>query len=48
MINKAFNKLFTNYDKISRELEINPNMRPSELSCNDYYKITEKYEKLIK
>ena len=48
MINKAFSKLFKNYSKISSELKINPNMRPSELSCNDFYKITEIYEKLFK
>ena len=48
MINKAFSKLFKNYSKIYSELKINPNMRPSELSCNDFYKITKIYERLFK
>ena len=48
MINKAFSKLFLNYDEIAQKLNINLNLRPSELSCEDYYRITECYEKLIK
>mgnify|MGYP001392862805 CR=1 FL=1 len=45
MINKAFSKLFDNYNEVARQLNINLHLRPSELSFDDYYRITEYYEK---
>ncbi len=45
MINKAFSKLFCNHLEIAKKLKINLNLRPSELTCSDYYRITELYEK---
>ncbi len=45
MINKPFSKLFNNYEEVAKKLGIKLNLRPSELSYSDYYKITEIYEK---
>jgi 16S rRNA (adenine1518-N6/adenine1519-N6)-dimethyltransferase len=45
MINKAFNKLFNNTNNYSKELKVDLSSRPNELSTNQYYKITEYYEK---
>ena len=47
MINKAFSKLFKNYKKTAESLKIDLKKRPSELLCEDYYKMTEYYEKGI-
>ena len=47
MINKPFSKIFKNYKDVAKSLNINLNRRPSELSCEDFYQITEKYERLI-
>ena len=47
MINKAFLKLFKDYKEASEFLNIDLKKRPSELLCEDYYKITEHYEKSI-
>ena len=47
MINKAFSKLFKDYKEASEFLNIDLKKRPSELLCEDYYKITEHYEKSI-
>ena len=46
MINKPFSKIFNNYKEAAKQLKIDLNLRPSELSCNDYYRLTEYYEKL--
>ena len=46
MINKPFSKIFKNYKDIAKLLNINLNKRPSELSCEDFYKITEQFEKI--
>ena len=46
MINKSFMKLFNDYIKVSKDLKINLNSRPSELEENIYYKITEYFEKI--
>ena len=46
MINKPFSKIFKNYKDIAKLLNINLNKRPSELSCERFFKITEKYEKI--
>ena len=45
MINKPFSRLFNNYVEVAESLGIKLNLRPAELSCNDYYKITEIFEK---
>ena len=46
MINKAFSKIFKKHNETAKLLNINLNKRPSELSCEEFYKITEKYEKV--
>ena len=46
MINKPFSKIFKNYKEVAKLLNINLNKRPSELSCENFYKITEKYEEM--
>ncbi len=48
MINKIFIKLFPKYQEISKKLNIDLTSRPSELSFETYYKITELYEKYNK
>ncbi len=48
MINKAFIKIFKNHKEISKILNLNLSSRPSELSYDTYYKITELYEKYKK
>jgi 16S rRNA A1518/A1519 N6-dimethyltransferase RsmA/KsgA/DIM1 with predicted DNA glycosylase/AP lyase activity len=45
MINKPFSKIFDNYKEAAEQLKIDLSLRPSELSCNDYYRLTEYYEK---
>ena len=45
-INKPFSKIFKNYKEVAKLLNINLNKRPSELSCENFYKITEKYEEI--
>ena len=47
MINKAFSKIFKNYKEVAKFLNIDLKKRPAELPCDDYYKITEYYEKNI-
>jgi len=47
MINKAFSKIFKNYKEVAKFLNIDLNKRPAELLCDDYYKITEYYERNI-
>ena len=46
MVNKTFLKLFNNNLFLAKKLKISLNSRPSELSCETYYKMTEHYEKL--
>ena len=48
MINKAFTKLFSEPAEVAKNMNINLNLRPNELSENDYFKITEIFEKQIK
>tara|TARA_Y100000590_G_scaffold452209_1_gene594898 strand:+ start:858 stop:1652 length:795 start_codon:yes stop_codon:yes gene_type:complete len=48
MINKAFSKIFKNYKEIAKLLNIDLKKRPAELLCDEYYKITEHYEKTLK
>jgi len=45
MINKPFSKIFKDYKSVAKNLKMNLHSRPSELSNNDYYKLTEYYEK---
>ena len=45
MINKPLSKTFKEYKDVAKKLKLNLSSRPSELSCNDYYRITEYYEK---
>ena len=47
MINKAFNKIFKNPLEASKKINVNLNLRPNELSENEYFKITEFYENQI-
>ena len=47
MINKAFNKIFKNPLEVSKKINVNLNLRPNELSENEYFKITEFYENQI-
>tara|TARA_Y100000590_G_scaffold457362_1_gene609835 strand:- start:9646 stop:10443 length:798 start_codon:yes stop_codon:yes gene_type:complete len=48
MINKAFVKLFNDHLKVAEKLKINLTSRPSELTCETYYKMTELYEEYKK
>mgnify|MGYP002826038625 CR=1 FL=1 len=45
MINKAFNSLFKNSLQISKKMKIDLSLRPNQLSEEEYYKITEYFEK---
>ena len=45
MVNKAFNELFNQPLKIAKEMNLNLNLRPKELSVDQYLKITELFEK---
>ena len=47
MINKNFTKLFENYISVAKDLNINLNKRPEELTSETYYKIAMQYEKLF-
>jgi 16S rRNA (adenine1518-N6/adenine1519-N6)-dimethyltransferase len=44
MINKAFNELFKKPLETAEKINVNLNLRPSELSENEYFKITEFFE----
>ena len=46
MVNKVFAKIFKNHKYVAKKLNIKLESRPQELSCNDYFKITEFFEKL--
>ena len=46
-INKNFLKLFKNNKSVAKDLNLNLNQRPEELSRETFYKITVKYEKLF-
>ena len=45
MINKAFKELLGDSAHIQKKININLNLRPSQLSEKEYYKITEYFEK---
>ena len=44
MVNKAFKVLFKNPFFVAKKININLNLRPSELTTNEYFKITEFFE----
>ena len=46
MINKGFKKIFEDHELISNILNIDLTKRPSQLTCDDYYSLTEKFEEL--
>ena len=46
MIKKPFNQLFSGNSSILDKLKINLNLRPQNLSFDNYYRLTEEYEKL--
>ena len=48
MIKKPMKVLFKNYEEISKELSLDLNLRPQNLSNLTYYKICSIYEKSIK
>ena len=45
MINKAFNKLFEKPLEVAEKININLNLRPNQLTENEYFKIAEFFEK---
>ena len=45
MINKPLSKTFREYKNIAKQLSLDLNSRPSELSSDDYCRLTEFYEK---
>ena len=46
MINKAFKKVFINHVEAANKLNIDLTTRPSQISEEEYYKITNLFEKL--
>ena len=44
MINKAFNELFKKPHEVARKINISLNLRPNELTENEYFKITKFFE----
>ena len=47
MIKKPLNILFKNFDEIAKQLNLDLNLRPQNLTKDTYFKICEFYEKLI-
>tara|TARA_B100001175_G_scaffold295270_1_gene283178 strand:- start:1354 stop:2142 length:789 start_codon:yes stop_codon:yes gene_type:complete len=45
MINKPFARIFKNYTSVAKKLKIDLNLRPSDLSFDEYYKLAEYYER---
>jgi len=44
MVNKAFNELFLKPIEVAKKMNINLNLRPNELTENEYFKIAEYFE----
>tara|TARA_A100000164_G_C21505535_1_gene584528 strand:- start:243 stop:647 length:405 start_codon:yes stop_codon:yes gene_type:complete len=44
MINKPFKKIFKNHTAVAKKLKIDLNMRPSDLSFDEYYKLAVYFE----
>ncbi|WP_440652718.1 16S rRNA (adenine(1518)-N(6)/adenine(1519)-N(6))-dimethyltransferase RsmA [Candidatus Pelagibacter sp. HIMB1542] len=47
MLRKPYNKLFNGDLRVSEKLNINLNLRPQNLSCETYFKLTQEYENLF-
>jgi len=47
MLKKPYNKLFNGDLSVSEKLNINLNLRPQNLNCETYFKLTQEYEDLI-
>ena len=47
MIKKPLKKIFFDYKKIATLLNLNLNLRPQNLTCDNFFSITKKYEELI-
>ena len=47
MIKKPYNQIFNGDLRILEKLKLDLNLRPQNLVCDTYYKLTEEYEKLI-
>ena len=46
MLKKPFNQLFNGNQKISSKLKVDLSLRPQNLDCETYYKLTNEYENL--
>ena len=46
MIKKPYNQIFNGNLRILEKLKLDLNLRPQNLDCDTYYKLTEEYEKL--
>ena len=46
MIKKPYNQIFNGNSRILEKLKLDLNLRPQNLDCDTYYKLTEEYEKL--
>ena len=46
MLKKPFNQLFNGNKKIIKKLKIDLNLRPQNIDCETYYKLTNEYENL--
>ena len=46
MINKPLKRIFKNHNKIAKDLKLNINQRPQNLSPKIYFDLTKEYEKL--
>ena len=46
MIKKPYNQIFNGDIRVIEKLKINLNLRPQNLCCETYYKLTEEFEKL--
>ena len=46
MIKKPFKQLFNENNNVTSKLKINLNLRPQNLDCETYFKLTDEYEKL--
>ena len=47
MLKKPYNKLFNGDLSVSEKLNINLNLRPQNLNCDTYFKLTQEYEDLF-
>ena len=46
MLKKPFNQLFNGNYGVAEKLSINLDLRPQNLNFDDYYKITQEFERL--